>query len=130
MSAQERAERVVIEIEDARNRFRRFPAVEPPHLRDTLRSALDREMGRWCLAYLAGAWLVLQMLDVLSDIWRLPLHVQQGLCVALGLGFLPALVIAWYHGYRGRQRVTPVELLVVGSLVFSSGAIVWMLLAA
>jgi hypothetical protein len=34
------------------------------------------------------------------------------LTVALALGLLPALVLAWYHGEQGRQRVTGPELMI------------------
>jgi hypothetical protein len=121
--------RLVSEIEDASSAFGRFPTAEAGSVQHTLRAALDRRMVQWVLAYLAGAWLVLQMVDVLKDIWNWPLQIQRAICVALGLGLLPALVVSWYHGERGTQRVTRTELLVVGTLVFSSGAIVWRMLA-
>ena len=82
-------------------------------------------MVHWTLVYFAGAWLVLQMMDVLTNIWGWPVSVQRVGCLVLALGLLPALVIAWFHGERGRQQVTALEVIIVGTLLFASGAVVW-----
>ena len=100
-----------------------------PTFWDSLRLALDRRMVHWTLAYLAAAWLALQMTDVLTEIWNWPVPVQRGICVGLALGLLPALVLSWFHGERGSQRVTCAEVLLVGALLFASGAGVWAVVA-
>lgn len=87
---------------------------------DTLR---DRRLVQWALAYLAGAWLVLQVLDVLADVWGLSVAVQQGIQLFLGAGFLVALVLAWYHGEKGRQRVSGPELLMIAALLVIAGGV-------
>ena len=85
----------------------------------------DRSMIHWTLAYLAGAWLVLQLMDILSDIWRLPLVTQRFVCLALGLGILPALVVAWYHGEKGSQRVCALETVLLTGILAGSGVVLW-----
>ncbi len=90
-----------------------------------LRSALDRTMIHWSLAYLAAAWLVLQLMDVLSEIWPIPVIAQRFVCLTLALGLCPALVIAWFHGEQGRQRVSGLEAVLVGGLLFASGVVLW-----
>ena len=39
------------------------------------------------------------------------------LIIALGVGFFVTLVLAWYHGERGAQRVTGTELLILALLL-------------
>jgi tetratricopeptide (TPR) repeat protein len=41
--------------------------------------------------------------------------VQQGVLVALAVGLVITLVLAWYHGEKGRQRVGGVELLIIAA---------------
>ncbi len=94
--------------------------------RDLARNALpDRSMLHWTIAYLAAAWLILQLMDVLSEIWPFSITVQRLVCVALGLGILPALVVAWFHGEKGRQTIPWIEVLLVGLLLLASGAVLW-----
>jgi len=128
MALTDRPVRLVSNIDDAGWSFGRFPMAQERRLQEGVREVLDKGSVRWVLAYLAGAWLMLQMVDVLKDIWDWPLQLQRATCVALGLGLLPALVVAWYHGERAAQRVTRTEVLVVGTLLFSSGAVVWRML--
>ena len=76
----------------------------------------ERKLVQWALAYLAGAWLVLQVLDVVGDKFGRPDAMGRGPIVLLAVGFLAALVLAWYHGEKGRQRVTGPELVMIGVL--------------
>jgi hypothetical protein len=94
--------------------------------RETLMERLrSRKMVQWLLAYLAVGWMVLQLNDVLADVWGVPLSVQKALSLALGLGVLPGLVVAWYHGERGSQSVCCTEATLVGVLVVGALATVW-----
>lgn len=76
----------------------------------------ERRIVQWGIAYLGGAWLVIQVLDALSDPWSIPDVVLRGTTVLLGVGFLGSLVIAWYHGEKGRQRVSGPELVLLAVL--------------
>jgi TolB-like protein len=83
----------------------------------------ERKLVEWTLAYLAGAWLVMQLVEVLADRWPLPLGLQRGIDVLLIVGFFVALTLAWYHGEKGRQRVTGPELLILAVLLFIGGTL-------
>ena len=86
----------------------------------------ERKLFQWALAYLAGAWLVLQVLDLLGDAFGWPADVQQIAIVLLAVGFLAALVLAWYHGEKGQQRVSGPELFMLSILlVIAGGAVTW-----
>jgi TolB-like protein len=80
-----------------------------------------RKLVEWALAYLAGAWLIMQLVDVLSDRWPVPMTVQRGIDLLLLVGFFVALTVAWYHGEKGRQRVAGPELLILALLLFVAG---------
>jgi len=82
-----------------------------------LRRLRERKMFQWAIAYLAGAWLLLQVADLVGNRFGWPDSVLRALIALLAVGFLAALVIAWYHGERGHQRVTGTELLVLGGVL-------------
>ena len=90
-----------------------------------LRRLRERNCVRWMLAYLAIAWMVLQMTDALREIWSWPLGLQRGITLALGLGILPAAVVSWYHGEHGRQRVCLVELGILAAVVAGGAWVIW-----
>jgi TolB-like protein/Flp pilus assembly protein TadD len=86
----------------------------------------ERKLVQWGLAYLAGAWVMLEVLSQIGDHFAWPNVVLRVLTVALALGLLPALVLAWYHGEQGRQRVTGPELLILTVLLLTAGGVLWL----
>ncbi len=83
-----------------------------------------RKLAQWAVAYLAGAWLVLQVLSLLAQPFAWPDLVLRAATVLLAIGFFAALVIAWYHGERGVQRASGVEILMLaGILIIASAAV-------
>ena len=94
----------------------------PGEMMNTLLDRLkQRKLGQWALAYIVGAWVVIQLLDALSGPLRLSEAFQQGVLVLLPIGLLLALVLAWYHGEKGRQRVAGSELLWIAALLGTAG---------
>ncbi len=85
----------------------------------------QRKIVQWALAYLAGAFALLQAVDIVGQRFGWPEQVERVLIVALGVGFFVALVLAWYHGERGEQRVSGTELSVLALLLAIGGAILW-----
>jgi TolB-like protein/tetratricopeptide (TPR) repeat protein len=79
------------------------------------------------LAYLAGAFVVFQSVEVMAEPWGLSPAFQRGVHIVLLLGLLITLVFAWYHGERGRQRVSGPELLMVAALLVIAGVALTML---
>jgi TolB-like protein/tetratricopeptide (TPR) repeat protein len=82
----------------------------------------QRKLVQWALAYLAGAWLLLQLLDILAQPFAWPDLALQATTVLLAIGFFAALVLAWYHGEKGAQRVTGIELLMLAGILTIAGA--------
>lgn len=86
---------------------------------------MERKVAQWTAAYLAGAWVVLQLIEVLADIWGLSVLIQQLVSLVLGLGIMPALVVAWYHGEKGRQEVCTTECALMAATIMASVAALW-----
>jgi TolB-like protein len=84
----------------------------------------QRKLFQWALAYLAGAWLLLQVLDLLAGRFGWPDALFRVAAVLLGVGFLAALVLAWYHGERGEQKVTAMEIGMLAGILVMAGAAV------
>jgi TolB-like protein/Flp pilus assembly protein TadD len=82
---------------------------------DRLRRA---KLIQWAVAYLAGAWLILQVVDVLRQTYGWTTMGQQAVVVLLVVGFVAALIVAWYHGEKGEQKVTGIEVGLLAVLLF------------
>ena len=80
-----------------------------------------RKLVQWAVAYAAGAWLLLQVVDIIGPRWGLTEGMSRTLDVVLMVGFAATLVLAWYHGEQGRQRVNGVELLILATLLLLGG---------
>ncbi|NJD09347.1 MAG: tetratricopeptide repeat protein [Gemmatimonadetes bacterium] len=95
-----------------------------PVLRSFFANLSRRKLGHWALAYLAGAWLLLQVLSLLAEPFAWPALVLRAATVLLAIGFFAALVLAWYHGEKGTQRVSGVELFMLAGILVVAGAAV------
>lgn len=80
-----------------------------------------RKVVEWALAYVAAAWAILQIIDVLADPWGVPPWMIKSVQVLVAMGLFLALVLAWYHGEKGRQRVSGPELLLIAGLLVVAG---------
>ncbi|PAP75159.1 serine/threonine-protein kinase [Rubrivirga marina] len=81
----------------------------------------DRKLVQWGLAYLAGAWLVLQVVVALGGVYAWPQWLLRAVPIVLAVGFVCALVVAWYHGEQGRSRVSGIEVGVLAALLGLAG---------
>jgi TolB-like protein len=84
-----------------------------------------RKVVQWGIAYSVGAWGFLQGLEYVSDAFRWPEQLRQVAILALLIGLPVVLVIAWYHGDRGAQRVSGAELTIITLLFLLGGGIFW-----
>lgn len=71
----------------------------------------DRKVVQWAVGYAAIAWLLLQLADVLGDTFDWSAAALKALTYLLASGVLPVLILAWYHGDRGQQRFTGIEVI-------------------
>jgi TolB-like protein/Flp pilus assembly protein TadD len=85
-----------------------------------------RKVVQWGLAYAAGAWALLQVIGFAADAFEWPGAVKPFSTLILAIGLPVAMTLAWYHGDRGEQSVTRVELAVLTLLLFLGGGVLWL----
>ncbi|MBT8047436.1 MAG: hypothetical protein HKN57_10220 [Xanthomonadales bacterium] len=81
----------------------------------------QRKIFQWAVAYLAGAWVLMQLIDVLGARWGITDGIARIIDVGLIVGLFVTLVVAWYHGDQGQQRVSGPELLIIAALLAVGG---------
>jgi TolB-like protein/Flp pilus assembly protein TadD len=85
----------------------------------------QRKLVQWAIAYVAGAWAVLQALGLAAESYDWPHRVMQIAFAAIAVGFVVTLLLAWYHGEQGRQRVSGTELLLIALVLALGGGLLW-----
>lgn len=83
---------------------------------------------QWSLAYLAAAWVLLQVLEFVAQQFGWPSGIVRAATVFAAIAFLAAVVVAWYHGEKGAQRVTPTEAVLL-LLIFAGASVAATLVA-
>jgi adenylate cyclase len=78
---------------------------------------LGRKVVQWAVAYLTAAWVSLQVVGQLAQTFGISGAVERITFVLLAAGFLAAVVLAWYHGEKGRQRVSGTEVVLLLGVV-------------
>jgi adenylate cyclase len=91
--------------------------IKPERTTAILDRLKQRKLVQWALAYLAGAWFVMQLVDVLGGRWGVTEYMARVVDLVLVVGLFVTLVVAWYHGEKGRQRVSGPELLILAGLL-------------
>jgi hypothetical protein len=82
----------------------------------------QKKVIQWSLAYLAGAWVVLQLIDVFTDRLGWSDLVFQVALAVLVAGLPATVVLAWYHGERGAQRVSKQEAALLSGVLLLAAA--------
>ena len=85
----------------------------------------QRKLVQWTLAYVAAAWVVLQALALLADVYGWPPVAMRVVAAVLAVGLPVAVVLAWYHGERGAQRASGAELTIIAALLAIGGLLLW-----
>ena len=94
-------------------------------MNELLQRLKQRKLVQWGVAYIAAAFALLQGIDIVAQQFGWPEGMRRGITLALVVGFFVALVLAWYHGERGAQRVTGTELLILALLLALGGGFLW-----
>jgi TolB-like protein/Flp pilus assembly protein TadD len=85
----------------------------------------QRKLVQWAIAWVAFAFALLQGVDIVAQRFNWPGAVERYLILALTIGFFVVLVLAWYHGERGAQRIGGAELLILALLLAIGGTLMW-----
>ena len=99
-------------------------------MNEFFRRLKQRKLVQWAIAYVAAAFALLQGIDIVAQQFGWPEGVRRGITLGLVVGFFVTLVLAWYHGERGAQRVTGTELLIIGVVLALGGGFLWRFAAA
>ena len=99
-------------------------------MNEFLQRLKQRKLVQWAVAYVAAAFALLQGIDIVAQQFGWPEAVRRGITLALVVGFFVTLVLAWYHGERGAQRVSGTELLIIGLILALGGGFLWRFAAA
>lgn len=99
----------------------------PPGRRDPSEPSLvkrlqQRKVVEWTVAYLAGAWVVFEATGTAVEIWDISILLLRSIHVLLVIGFFVAVVLAWFHGEKGRQRIGGLEAVELTVLFLIAGA--------
>jgi len=84
-----------------------------------------RKVVQWGIVYAAGAWGFLQGLEYVVESFNWPQQYRQIALLGSLIGLPVVLVLAWYHGDRGQQRVSRAELAIITLLFLVGGGIFW-----
>jgi TolB-like protein/tetratricopeptide (TPR) repeat protein len=76
---------------------------------DFLHRLAERRLFQTAAVYAGGAWLLLEATDFFVDNYGLAPRLLDIAVLLIVLGFPAALIIAWYHGEKGRQQVAKTE---------------------
>src|ERR1700719_2342578 len=90
-------------------------------MNEFLQRLKERKLVQWAIAYVAAAFALLQGMDIVAQRFGWPEQTMRLVIIALSIGLLVTLVLAWYHGERGAQRVTGTELLILALLLAVGG---------
>jgi TolB-like protein/Tfp pilus assembly protein PilF len=85
----------------------------------------ERKLVQWAVAYIAAAFALLQGVDIVAQRFAWPDFIERALIIAACVGFFLVLVLAWYHGERGAQRLTGAELVILALLLSLGGFVLW-----
>jgi TolB-like protein len=94
-------------------------------MNEFLQRLKQRKLVQWAIAYVAAAFALLQGIDIVAQQFGWPEGVRRGITLALVVGFFITLVLAWYHGERGEQRVSGTELLIIALVLVLGGGLLW-----
>ncbi len=80
---------------------------------DLLGKLIHRRVAPITLAYIAAAWIMLGFIDQLVDRGLLPEPTYRLLLGPFIGGLVAAVVLAWFHGARGRQEFRRLEIILL-----------------
>ena len=94
-------------------------------MNEFLQRLKQRKIVQWSIAYVAAAFALLQGMDIVAQRFGWPEQTMRLVIIALTIGLFVTLVLAWYHGECGAQRVTGTELIILALLLGVGGGFLW-----
>ncbi len=85
----------------------------------------EHKVIQWGLGYFAAALALAHAEELIAHAYEWPGIVGQVLLLVLALGFLVALVLAWYHGHRGLTYFSPAEMSILVVLLLVGAGVMF-----
>ena len=85
----------------------------------------QHKVVQWTLAYAALAYTLLHGSEMMVSSLGWPHGLIRFFTILLLLGAPIVATAAWYHGHRGRQKVTASEFMIIALLLAIGGAFLW-----
>jgi TolB-like protein len=80
-----------------------------------------RKVVQWGLGYVAVAWGLVQALEFAVATFRWPEAITRVGAVVAVTGVPVAITLAWFHGDRGQQRATRLEIVILAAMLAVGG---------
>ena len=94
-------------------------------MNEFLQRLRERKLVQWTLAYVAAAFALVQGLDLVAQRFGWPEFVGRAAIIVACVGAVVTMLLAWYHGERGAQRVSGTELLLIALVLAVGGGMLW-----
>jgi len=88
--------------------------------RKTFGKLKERKVFRTLFIYLGGAWLALQVVDLFIGLYDLSRYFFDLALIFIIAGIPGSVIIAWFHGETGTQKVRKIEIVLHSILLFSA----------
>src|ERR1700730_9120351 len=85
----------------------------------------EHRVVQWTLAYAAFGYTALHGMQMAREAFEWPLAVTRVTLLIALLGVPVAATLAWYHGHRGRHRISSSELSILTVLLLIAGTLLW-----
>lgn len=86
----------------------------------------EHKVLQWTLGYAAAAYTLLHGVEMVGNAFTWPHAVVRLVTLLLILGVPIATTLAWYHGYKGHQRVGGQEIAILAVLLVIAGSVLWL----
>ncbi|MGH8863336.1 MAG: hypothetical protein ACREVZ_01600, partial [Burkholderiales bacterium] len=86
----------------------------------------EHKVLQWTLGYAAAAYTLLHGVEMVGNAFAWPHAVARIVTLLLLLGVPIVATLAWYHGYKGHQRVGGLEIAILAALLVIGGSVLWL----
>jgi len=87
---------------------------------------MKRKVVQWATGYAAVGFALVEILDIVGGRFHWPEAVLEGGIVVVAYGLLVTLVLAWFHGEKGRQRAGGLEVFLLVLILVGCVATLWL----
>lgn len=84
----------------------------------------ERRIFRWGIAYAGAAWVLLQVAELVFGIFDWPTVYLRWTTVALTGGFFAMLILVWFHGERGQQKASALEIVLLVLITIATAGVI------